>query len=89
MTSRAAPRAAAPIPNWVDLPTLAHPQHVNEDGYEFEGPGLQEGAVNMNVEEEQEEIVEDQGEEVIVEEEPEVVDVDMEPSEPLLGIADR
>lgn len=46
MSSRVGPPATSvTIQNWLDLPTISHPQYVNDDGYELAEPALGENSM--------------------------------------------
>jgi hypothetical protein len=91
MALRAAPALAALPLSWVDLPTLPHPQYVNDEGYEVAAlPNGDETAVQAEGHElEGTDMIGEVDESVDPIDEQMDVDVDAEPSERLLDVSER
>lgn len=76
--------------NWLDLPTLDHPQYVTEEGYELaEAPIEQEEVIEEEAVEAEDVVMEGEEKPGVAEPEPGDIEEDIGSAEPLLSIADR
>lgn len=88
MATKTAPRAAAPLLNWFNLPTLPHPQHISEEGYERTEPSAGDVEPTKQLDDAMDGVGDELEAEPKLEEAVEAIEVEEE-GEPLLDIAER